>query len=204
MVIDFRKIIKKKRCINMVNVNSDLEVSKKKEIEKFVSNLIKDFDFKKTPFVDIVSIVKKDGFVVEPREMDIETTGCLFIDNEDNKRSIWVNTIFKNPDNEDDVILKKSRFITAHEYGHYKFHKFSTAHRDTYHRTDQLELEADYFARSILMPLKYFNSCYIAVRDFSNNDTDYILNILSKFFDVTKNKVSKRIKDLGELGELLA
>ena len=180
-----------------------LNKERKIEIESFVDDLIKDIDFSKTPFVDIVSIVKKDGFVVEPHEMDVETTGCLFVDNENNNRSIWVNTTFKNPDNDDDVVFKKSRFITAHEYGHYKLHNFSTAHRDTYHRTEPLELEADYFARSILMPLKYFNSCYNAVKDFSKNDTNYVIDVLSTFFDVTKNKVSKRINDLEELEELL-
>lgn len=45
-----------------------------------------------------------------------------------------VNKVFDNPDNEEDVVFKKSRFITAHEYGHYILHKSSEqtlyAHRD--------------------------------------------------------------------------
>lgn len=175
---------------------------RKQEIEAVVDGLLKDYDFKKNPYVDIASIVKKDGFIVKPQEMDIETTGCLFVEEQENKdssRLILVNTYFKNLDNDEDVIFKKSRFITAHEYGHFVLHHSIRAHRDTYHRTEPLELEADYFARSILMPLKYFKNCYKILQDFSNNDKDYIINILSKLFRVTKNKVGKRINDLEEL-----
>ena len=184
------------------SIMDNLHLDKTKEIETQVKQLLKDFDYKKSSYIDIVSIVRKDGFIVEPKDMDINTTGCLFIDNSDKnniKRNIWVNTRFKNPDNEADIIFKKSRFITAHEYGHFILHNSISAHRDTDRRTDEIELEADYFARSILMPFNYFKTCYNLLMDFGKNDEEYVINILTKFFKVTKNKVRKRIKDIEEL-----
>ena len=93
----------------------NIEKEKMLEIEKTVSKLLADVNFEKSPYVDIVSLVKKDNFEVETEEMDIETTGCLLVndDGKNKKRLILVNTTFKNPDNESDVVFKKSRFITA-------------------------------------------------------------------------------------------
>lgn len=172
------------------------------EIERVTSSLLQNVNFDDSPSVDIVSIVKKDHFEVKPKSMDIETTGLLLVndDEPDNNRLIYVNTKFKNPDNEEDVVFKKSRFITAHEYGHFILHKEDGvpiyAHRDTYHRTEPIELEADYFARSILMPLKLFEAYYEVSKKICKNDEDFILEVLSAFFKVTKNKIRKRMEDL--------
>lgn len=178
----------------------DIGKRKKEEIEKITSKLLKNVSFKDSPYVDIVSLVKKDNFMVKPEEMDIETTGCLFVG--DNFRIILVNTIFKNPENESDVVFKKSRFITAHEYGHFIMHKKKGepiyAHRDSYHRTEPLELEADYFARSILMPLGEFKTYYYMLNNISN-DEKFTIDLLSQIFKVTKNKIKKRIGDLSVL-----
>ena len=69
------------------------------EIEKITSKLLKDIDFSKSPYVDIVSLVEKDDFEVETSEMDIETTGCLLVsdDTKNKKRLILVNTVFNTP-----------------------------------------------------------------------------------------------------------
>ena len=145
-----------------------ITVQRMLEIEKITSELLTDVDFEKKPYVDIVALVEKAGFVVETRDMDIDTTGCLFVNDETNSekknRLILVNTRFRNSENESDVVFKKSRFITAHEYGHFVLHKKEGesiyAHRDTDHRTEEPELEADYFARSILMPKEQFLAYY--------------------------------------------
>ncbi len=75
-------------------------------------------------------------------------------------RLIIVNDKFKNPNNENNAKVRKSRFITAHEYGHFILHKQPEealyAHRDSDKRENDLELEADYFARAILMPAETF------------------------------------------------
>lgn len=180
----------------------NIEKSRMLEIEDKVSKILSGINFNNSPYVDIVSLVEKDGFDVETSEMDIETTGCLLVSDEpkNRKRLILVNTNFKNPKNEPDVVFKKSRFITAHEYGHFILHKEDGqpiyAHRDTYHRTEPIELEADYFARSVLMPLDQFKSYYKILNQLGENDEKFTIEMLSKLFKVTRNKVQKRVEDL--------
>lgn len=195
-------IIKFRVCKRKGGEKNMPEIKKEKmlEIEEATKRLLNGIDFKKTPYVDIVSMVKRDNFEVEPKEMDIETTGCLFVNDSENERLIMVNTIFKNPDNEQDVVFKKSRFITAHEYGHFILHRENDkpfyAHRDTYHRTAPIELEADYFARSILMPLDQFRMYFELLNQMGNDDRKFTIEMLSKLFKVTRNKVSARVEDL--------
>ena len=184
---------------------SDIKRERMVEIEKLTSDLLKDLDFTDSPYVDIVSLVKKDKFKVEPVAMDWETTGCLLVNDDTDKteRLITVNTVFKNPEKEPDVVFKKSRFITAHEYGHFILHKKVGApiyaHRDTDHRTDIKELEADYFARSVLMPIKQFKIFYHVLNEMGGEDETFTIETLSRLFKVTRNKVKKRIGDLAVL-----
>lgn len=205
-VINFYGTVQKMKGVDLMTLTKEKMV----EIEEKVDGILQKVDLRKTPYVDIVSLVKKDGFEVRTEEMDIETTGCLFVNNlkgnkDETSRLIVVNTMFKNPDNEDDVVFKKSRFITAHEYGHFILHRKEGqpiyAHRDTYHREDEEELEADYFARSILMPFAYFEVGYSFLKDFSKDDEQFICDKLSEMFRVTKNKVKKRIGDLAILAQ---
>ena len=178
----------------------DITITRKKEIETVVRGILGNVGSIETPEVDIVSLVEKDNFEVETKDMDIDTTGLLFV-NEDGERLIVVNTSFKNPDKEDDVVFKKSRFITAHEYGHFILHKDLCAHRDTYHRTEEKEIEADYFARSLLMPLHTFRVYYNFLKELSNEDS-YVVETLCRIFKVTKNKVQKRVGDLSVLTDM--
>lgn len=174
------------------------------EIENITANILSEHnvDLSKNPYVDIVSIVKQDGFNVVPVSMPIDTTGCLLVNDNplEYKRLITVNKDFKNPENENDVVFRKSRFITAHEYGHYILHKTSDmplyAHRDSDKRNNKKELEADYFARALLMPFKPFNAFYSAACKMSDGDIDFTKDMLSLIFKVTKNKVNKRLEDL--------
>ncbi|MBQ7919329.1 MAG: ImmA/IrrE family metallo-endopeptidase [Lachnospiraceae bacterium] len=197
-IVKFKSVQMKKGDDKMPNI----EKSRMLEIEKITTKLLAGVDLDKSPCVDIVSLVKKDGFKVEPNDMDIDTTGCVLVsdDAKNKKRLILVNTMFRNPENEVDVVFKKSRFITAHEYGHFILHKEEGqpiyAHRDTYHRTEPIELEADYFARSILMPLSQFKVYYEILNQMGNNDEKFTVGLLSKIFKVTSNKVRKRVEDL--------
>lgn len=179
------------------------------KIEKITSDILSkhNVDLSKNPYVDIVSIVKQDSFKVEPRLMPIDTTGCLLVNDtiSNKERLIIVNKTFKNPDDEEDIVFKKSRFITAHEYGHFILHKDSDnpfyAHRDSDKRGTEKELEADYFSRSLLMPLDIFESYYTLLKSISDNDNDFIIDALSLIFKVTRNKVDKRIEDLSLLND---
>lgn len=183
---------------------NELSIEKMQEIETKVSDILNDFpNFNGA--IDIVKIVKKAGFNVETQDLDIGTTGCIFCDDTSPKKTklILVNTEFSNPDNEKDVVFKKSRFITAHEFGHFILHKSLDqplyAHRDTEHRTDPEEIEADYFATAMLMPLQEFKTMYKFISDFSKNDEQFIIETLSRLFRVTRKKVKKRISDISLL-----
>lgn len=201
-IIVFRKIQKKKGDENMADITKE----KMLDIEKITKSLLNETDFHKSPYVDIVSIVKKDGFEVKPQEMPVETTGCLFVSDDKVKkeRLILVNTVFRNPEGEQDVVFKKSRFITAHEYGHYKLHKPVSqplyAHRDSDKRDEPEEIEADFFARSILMPLEHFKMYYTVLNEFGSNDENFTVEMLSRLFKVTRNKIRKRIGDISVIG----
>lgn len=198
-VISFNKDFAK-RGSNMKDITKERKI----EIEKTVQKVLGDYDFEKLPAVDISTIVKQYGFKVKTAELPIETTGYLYVDDtasSGENKIIIVNKTFANPDNESDVVFKKSRFITAHELGHYLLHKKDKeiyAHRDINRREDEVELEADYFARSILMPLAVFRR-YVQVCTELSGDENFTAEILSKVFHVTKNKVKKRMEDISQL-----
>lgn len=196
-IVDF--LVYKKRKQQM-----SITTNRKKEIEEQVNKILQGEKFKKNPQVDIVALVEKENFVVKAERMEINTTGLLYAG--DDERVITVNKEFKNPDNEENVVFKKSRFITAHEYGHFILHKEQLgtpiyAHRDTYNRTSTIELEADYFARSILMPLEKFRLFHEAAKQMCNEEDyeEFVPYALSVVFGVTRNKVLKRMEDLSEL-----
>lgn len=203
-------LYKKRKGCNMPDITRERKI----EIENEVHQILSETGYNPFPqnslIVDIVQLVKANDFAVQTSEMDLNTTGCLIVNDlepvmDTNKnRLIVVNKNFKNNNNDNNVILKKSRFITAHEYGHFILHKQEGqpiyAHRDTAHRTDPEELEADYFARSILMPyesvIQYVN--VIKSLNIYNNIKESI-PLLSTIFKVTKDKVSKRLDDIEEL-----
>lgn len=191
------------------NNYQDISKEKKLKIEKVVALILEEMDSAHTAYVDIIDLVKKDDFLVQTSEMDVETTGCLIVNdlktvmNTNKHRLIVVNKVLRNDNNDENYILKKSRFITAHEYGHFRMHKKPNqpiyAHRDTYHRTDPQELEADYFARSILMPYTIFKIFYEAAFKVSNENIKITIELLSTIFNVSKDKTYKRICDISEL-----
>lgn len=205
---------------NNVNINKwDISREKKIEIEKKVEQILDKSNYKKTDIIDIVSFVKDNGFVVQKADLPINTTGYLVVNDDDpidetsnTHRLIVVNNEFKNPDNEKDVRQKKSRFITAHEYGHFILHKRDNkmyAHRDSDKRKTPEELEADYFARSILMPAKPFLSlshCLDILIENPNNTDIHSKKVefLSSYFNVTRNKVIKRLGDIEVLNSINA
>lgn len=215
-VIDMNKYKRRKK----VNYMKDISNEKKIEIENIIHNIISNLDFSESPSVDIVSLVKNNHFLVQAADLPINTTGYLvvneneFIDNKKTHRLIMVNKTFKNSGNEENIVLKKSRFITAHEYGHFILHKKPDealyAHRDSDKRNSAEELEADYFARSILMPAKNFLEAIDIINNALKNFTcktgnernirdKCILEILSDYFKVTKAKVLKRMEDIDVL-----
>ena len=205
-IYDIHKTILNKRKFGDKMSENTIPKERMLEIESLADNITEKLDFNKSPFVDITSLVKRDGFTVTPKLLDIDTTGILHVDENDITnpvRDIIVNTQFENPSGEEDVIFKKSRFITAHEFAHYKLHmppgQAFYAHRDSSKRDTMQEQEADFYARSLLMPRKEFSIYYNIATEIGNNDKDFIVKSLSKLFGVTTKKIRERIEDLKEL-----
>lgn len=199
---------------------ADINNEKKREIEEKVSFLLKENDLSEDSYVDIVSLVRKEGFSVRSADLPIETTGYLAVNDDSSvekeyRKLIVVNTKYENKNNDDKVVLKKSRFITAHEYGHFILHKSPDeplyAHRDSGERDTLQELEADYFARAILMPADAFVCIEQKLEEISQsiklnkeNFEDAKFSFLCKYFNATKDKVMKRMGDVDFLKSINA
>lgn len=153
--------------------------------------------------VDIKSLVKKLDFRVKELDFrDNRTTGMIavneneWIENTDTHRLIAVGKQLGH---------ERSRFIIAHELGHYLLHKTQEqplfARRDTdTNRSD--EPEAELFGRAILMPkdkmeeaVRYFKSNERAQKAFSS-----ISKFIGALFDVTEKKALVRLEELCLLG----
>lgn len=209
-IISFTQYKSRKGVIDMLDIQNE----KKLEIEKKVHDILTKENLSPLSSVDIVPLVNKYGFCVQKADLPIDTTGYLAVndnapvtEDSEHHKLIVVNTKFTNNDNDDNVILKKSRFITAHEFGHYILHKKQSeslyAHRDNDKRDSLIELEADYFARSILMPANSFSKINELIDSIgqlnamnSSELTNFKIDFLSRFFKVTKNKVKKRMGDI--------
>lgn len=181
-------------------------------VSRIVSKLAPKYTLLKEPCVDISSIVKKDKFKIKFMDMPIDTTGCILVNDRKwgikKERFIIVNENLSIPEDndEDDIIFKKRRFITAHEFGHYILHKPQNeplyAHRksNNENRLNE-EIEAEYFARCLLMPERSFISFYEGLNLFGNDDEEYTITMLSNLFKVSKNKVRIRLEELLDISQ---
>lgn len=152
--------------------------------------------------IDIVKLVREDGFLIQTLKMDSETTGMLLVDD---KRKILDTNYHKVIIVKKDFGYCKSRFIVAHEYAHYCLHKDGEttqfAHRD-YRKVgdDPKELEADAFARCLLMPENLVNA-FVASADESScypedEKASFLIEMISGKFNVSTQKANLRLKEL--------
>jgi len=191
----------------------DISRADKKKIEAAVRELLQEKGVEAAGGVDIVSIAKREGFLVQKVYLPPETVGFLavneeeFIEGTESHKWIVINRGFVNAENEAGLELKKSRFIAAHEYGHYMLHRGNLkkfAHKDTGESSSREDLEADYFARSMLMPLDIFQmACRMLAGRISRSEEeenyDRKVEYLSDIFKVTQECVRRRLEDLLEL-----
>lgn len=216
-IIKFSSYYRKKGRMLM----KDIENTRKAEIERRVDEILVQSGVKHLSAVDIVPLVRSHNFLVQTADLPLDTTGYLVVNDkepvdEDKQyhRLIVVNNKFQNSSSEENIVLKKSRFITAHEFGHFILHKQANeplyAHRDSGARENQKELEADYFARSILMPRKTLLALNGMVDEATKADEtmteeekkEFKVHYFSSFFKVTKNKAQKRIGDIEVLASI--
>lgn len=165
----------------------------KKEIIEITSFLSSEFHINNR--TDLVSICKEEEITVKEDHYENYFDGLLVYDV--NSFSIQLNQ-----DKGNTINSKRGRFTLAHELGHF----FISTHRHgiqfgslTMHQTnhalvhsDKIEIEADYFASSLLMPRERLRN-FTAKRKFSFK----IIEEVSEQFEVSLTSALIRFAEIG-------
>lgn len=186
--------------------------NRKREMEQIVSRLLSGKEMEAAKMVDIASFVKSEGFLVQKAHLSDGIIGFLvvndmeYIDGTSTHKWIVIDKEFANVESEIEMELKQSRFVTAHAYGHYILHKGSNtayAHKNTGKSETLEDLEADYFARSILMPKTAFQMVNDMLNRLRWKETDAVYELkaeyLSDIFKVPQKEAQRRLEDLLEI-----
>lgn len=173
------------------NVESKIDVLRNKYIE-----------LEKTDFDLALFLQKYFDFTIVESKLNDDTTGLILIDDKkllpfnefSTHRLIVVNESLSNLNE----YYQKRRFIIAHEFAHFILHKKSKdlqfAKRDNEHFNEKEEQEAEYFARSLLMPKeKVLN----VVNKLSNSSAVDKIKAVEMLFNVSENKAMYRLQELG-------
>ncbi len=187
-------------------------LSKEEQLE-FLENIAKKILIKATgetslssDAIDIFSLVKNEGFLIQTMYMDPQTTGMLLVDDEHPIEDTGSNKLIiigKFPHNDNSYF--KGRFITAHEYAHYILHKHGQqqfAHRDQRSSdcNDLQEWQADTLARCLLMPQDQMKKLIQKHVNEDSVDIGALVDCISSRFMVTQKKAMQRLDELGYLG----
>lgn len=127
----------------------------------------------------------KSSFSSNVLGMIIPSEKTIFIDKS-------IEPIGKNKDINEKVL----RFTLAHEIGHYILHKdYDPAFFYGLNKQEKIrvEIQANKFASNILMPKDNFTTEY---HKHYSSDLDCIINNLSNAFNVSKQSVKYRIKEV--------
>lgn len=155
--------------------------------------------------VPIVKIAECFGIkVYSDPDVPDDVSGNIYIGG--NTEQIYGNKkVIVVADNED---YFHQRFVAAHELAHYlmdytgdkryedKEVLFSMAYPKAGHspsHDSEEELRADRFAAELLMPHRLFCNQYRRVMNAAMNDKRYAIPYLSKYFEVKKGGIEKRI-----------
>ena len=144
-------------------------------------------DFLKTHFVDSLPIdplelAKKEGLKIVYKDLDEENfDGMLQEINGD--RILTINNKIANS--------ARARFIAAHEIGHAKL-KHQTINYYSNQRSKN-EIEANLFARALLMPRPYFEKAQASYNE--NSVFDSLAEYISMIFGVTEKRAKERLED---------
>jgi Zn-dependent peptidase ImmA (M78 family) len=150
--------------------------------------------------VDIVKLVTDKGFELRSMNFNKDTTGIIFIDENNempmiaNKKLIGIN---------ENLEYEQMRFVVAHEFSHYILHRpcnqFMFTHRSYKNSDIETEKEADCFARCLLMPSDLFlaeaDAVKQRIKNLSDND---IVKLLSVKFKTSPKKTKVRYDELLE------
>ncbi len=160
------------------------------KIERLVDNLLEDFSIKK-PAVPLEKILKK--LKIDLKYGDLGDVSGLLV-RSDVAAMIGVNI---------DHAQVRQRFTIAHELGHYLLHAGLSAHFDKDYRvnyrsaesseaTNVEEIEANFFAASLLMPRRFLEAddALVAV------DNDAEVEKLAKKYIVSRHAMSLRLANV--------
>ncbi len=188
------------RHLKIVRKRKMLTVERKNEIMQRIEEIILNNKELAEPAFDIVKFLKeKESFAIASKPMADDTTGMLFVDDEeyildtDTHKLIVVNSLLKEQPN----FVQRRRFIIAHEYAHYVLHKHNTkqyAHRDTSQKESNEEIEADFFARCLLMPQKVIDAV-LDLNFVKELSVENKIALIARFFNVTKKKAKQRLEE---------
>jgi Zn-dependent peptidase ImmA (M78 family) len=105
--------------------------------------------------------------------------------------------------NKSDVSYRQ-RFTYAHELGHFFLNHCQGVHIDKIYRDPESttalnpkEVEANNFAAELLMPAKRVESALSKIMNLNPQNEDEIHRKLADQFDVSKQAISNRLKNLG-------
>lgn len=197
------KIInKKKTMVNIKIKTNTLNADKKIIIDKKIEQLRKNYPELDSAGFDLISFLEKYyKFIIVEVPLNDDTTGMIAVDDinllnfkkYETHRIIIINSELHKKYS----YIQKRRFIIAHEFGHFVLHKEDSqvqlAKRDTEHFNNAEELEAEYFARSILMPEEKVKQL---MNLFPNASISDKVNEVMRMFNVTENKARYRLQEL--------
>lgn len=160
------------------------------KIERFVESLLTEHKISGPP-VRIDKLVRK--FNIDLKSGDLGEFSGLVV-REGSSATIGVN--YKHPET-------RQRFTIAHEFGHFLLHAGISAHYDRDYRvnfrsaessqaTNVEEIEANFFAASILMPRKFLDKDKAVL----TLDSDVEVQKLAKRYDVSRHAMSLRLVNL--------
>lgn len=162
------------------------------KIERLVDDLIAKENLRDVPPVPVEQMVRAKGIVVRKGDLDDEISGLLVRDGE--TATIGVNGGHS---------ATRRRFTIAHEFGHFLLHEGISEHVDHSYRVnfrdqesclarDVEEIEANFFAASLLMPRRMLDACG-AVHAIDNDD---LVKDLAKQFQVSRHAMSLRLANV--------
>lgn len=152
----------------------------------------------------IVRIAKDIGFVTfKEKNMPKDISGNIFVGG--TTKDIYdANEVIVVDEDEE---YAHQRFIIAHELGHYLMDYlgsedsmnpgilFSRAYPKFNHDSAE-EIRADRFAAELLMPTKLFRRLYLRAMDASDDDLEYTVSFLTKYFKTKRSNVKGRLSEV--------
>lgn len=171
------------------------------EEKNMIDEKLKDFvagnlNFPNKP-IDIIKFATNEkNFIVQSLYMSKDTSGMMLYNNDDyvaGTNSHGLIVIKRG------LSEKESRFIVAHELGHYCLNADQTqiAHREKEEVVNKSEEMAEYFARCILMPIQGLKNLIENLKNFDKDMSDEkIIEIISIIFNVTEKKARIRFSEI--------